>query len=141
MPVQRAMSGSRATLAAAADIEAFCTLATNASHCSPYSRGVASRLTRLAANITPALSPAIPTAAAPTVVRTGTAVRPAPRCSASLPPSATVTGLASRAAAGAARRRRAAAAGTGTAPGPGEPPSPPGRHAWPATPRSSRWRR
>ena len=68
-------------------------LLTYASQVTPYSRGVASRCPRLAEKTSAPVSAATPTTALATVLRTGTAVRPAPGCNASRMPSIAVTEL------------------------------------------------
>src|ERR1700730_10000967 len=67
---------------------------TAASQVTPYRAGEASRWSRLAADTIAALRAATPTAALATALRTGTAVRPAPRCRASRVPLASGTGPA-----------------------------------------------
>ena len=84
-------SGSRAMLCAAGPSPANCRLPTIASQVTPYSRGVASRLPRLAENTSAALSAVTPTTAAVIVLSTGKAVFPAPRRVASRIPIAAGT--------------------------------------------------
>src|SRR5580704_5462837 len=106
VPDQAAMSGSAAMLRAAGAVDVpNCSLVTSASQATPYSRGVASRYPRLALNPSPALSPTTPRAAAAIADRTGTAVRPAPRCSASRSPIATGTDDTERVTASTHARR------------------------------------
>ena len=80
-------------------------LVTAASQVTPYRAGEASRWLRLAANTIAALSAATPTVALATALRTGTAVGPAPRCSASRMPMASGTGPAAASRETTVRRR------------------------------------
>ena len=80
-------------------------LVTAACQVTPYRAGEASRWLRLAANTIAALSAATPTAALATALRTGTAVRPAPRCRASRMPMASGTGPAAASRETTMRRR------------------------------------
>src|ERR1700751_5524370 len=114
------MSGSAAMLRAAGPVAVpNCSLVTGAAQATPYSRGGASKSPRLALNPSAALSPTTPTAVAAIADRTGTAVRPAPRCSANRTPVA----------AGPARRDRGAAT-----PAAGRPAPSPAAAAPPAAP-------
>src|SRR2546430_15365220 len=83
---------SRLTVATTGPVPVPALLVTAASQVTPYRAGEASRWLRLAANTIAALTAAAPTAAPATALRTGTAVRPAPRCRASRGPMASGTG-------------------------------------------------
>ena len=114
----------RATLAAAADSRGVLHVGHERVPLQPVQPRRGEQVDQAGGEHHPALSPAIPTAAAPTVVRTGTAVRPAPRCSASRdPPSRPATGPPER---GRAPRPAGAAEAARPAAGPGAPPFPPG---------------
>ena len=117
VPDQAAMSGSAAMLRAAGAVDVpNCSLVTSASQATPYSRGVASRYPRLALNPSAALSPTTPTAVAAIADRTGTAVRPAPRCSANRTPVAAGTDRTERVAASTADGRPGYILATGSPP-------------------------
>src|SRR5690242_18893979 len=80
----------------------------------PYSRGVPARWVKLAAKTSAAVSAATPRAAPASVLDTGSAARPAPRCRASRTPTTPDTGRSPAVTRATPDRRPAA--GTGARP-------------------------
>src|ERR1700733_8179939 len=107
--------GSRSAMRTAGPIAPSVTLVTYASQVTPYNGGVASRWPRLAEKTRAPVSAATPTTALATVLRTGSAVRPAPRCRASRTPISAVAGLTLAVARVASSGRPVRLAGAGAA--------------------------